>query len=311
MRIPISNGVWPTMLTPFTDLNKIDYTALGQMVEWYLKNQVSGLFAVCQSSEMFYLSLSERLQIASFIRKKTDRRVPVIASGHISVNLEDQIYELKAMVDTGVDAVVLVSNRLANQGESDDIWKKNVESVLKEIPDIPLGFYECPYPYKRLISSDLLEWCSETGRFYFLKDTSCNLEEIKTKIKAVEGRDLKIFNANTETLLGSLKFGVAGYSGVMANFFPELLVWLTRNWTRKPDRLKELYKFLKVASSAFESQLYPLNAKYYMQLDGVKILLNSRIKKASQFTSSQKKKVKQFYALSSKYKKKYHLVSYN
>lgn len=295
------------MLTPFTELNKVDYVVLEQMIGWYLKSQVSGLFAVCQSGEMFYLSLSERLQIASFIRKKTDRYTPVIASGHISVKLEDQIYELKAMADTGVDAVVLVTNKLANQRESDDIWKKNVESILKAIPDIPLGFYECPYPYKRLISPDLLKWCSETGRFYFLKDTSCNLEEIKTKIKVVEGKDLKIFNANMETLLESLKFGVAGYSGIMSNFFPELLVWLTRNWGRKPDRIKELFEFLKVTSLAFENQLYPLNAKYYMQLDGIKILLNSRIKEASQFTSFPKKKVKQFYTLSSKYKKRYHL----
>jgi len=295
------------MLTPFTELNKVDYVVLEQMIGWYLKSQVSGLFAVCQSSEMFYLSLSERLQIASFIRKKTDRYTPVIASGHISVKLEDQIYELKAMADTGVDAVILVTNRLANREESDDIWKTNVESVLKEVPDIPLGFYECPYPYNRLISPDLLEWCSETGRFYFLKDTSCNLEEIKTKIKVVEGGDFKIFNANMETLLESLKFGVAGYSGVMANFFPELLVWLTRNWGGKPDRVKELFEFLKVTSLAFENQLYPLNAKYYMQLDGVKILLDSRIKEASRFTSFQKKKVKQFYTLSSKYKERYHL----
>jgi len=295
------------MLTPFTELNKVDYVVLEQMIGWYLKSQVSGLFAVCQSSEMFYLSLSERLQIASFIKKKTDRHTSVIASGHISVKLEDQIYELKAMADTGVDAVVLVTNRLANRGESDDIWKTNVESVLKEIPDIPLGFYECPYPYKRLISPDLLKWCSETGRFYFLKDTSCNLREIKAKIKVVEGKDLKIFNANMETLLESFKFGIAGYSGIMANFFPELLVWLTKNWVKKPGRVKELYKFLKVASSAFENQLYPLNAKYYMQLDGVKILLNSRVKKSSRFTLSQKKKIKQFYALSSKYEERYRL----
>lgn len=40
-------------------------------------------------------------------------RIPVIASGHISDSMEDQIDELRSIADTGVDAVVLVSNRLA------------------------------------------------------------------------------------------------------------------------------------------------------------------------------------------------------
>ena len=78
-------GVWPVMLTPFTKENEVDYDALGQLVEWYIANGVSGLFAVCQSSEMFFLSLEERVGIARFVKEKANGRVPVIASGHISL----------------------------------------------------------------------------------------------------------------------------------------------------------------------------------------------------------------------------------
>ena len=46
-------GSWPVMLTPFTEDNKIDYDGLKELVDWYIKNGVSGMFAVCQSSEMF------------------------------------------------------------------------------------------------------------------------------------------------------------------------------------------------------------------------------------------------------------------
>ena len=45
-------GVWPVMLTPFTEENQVDYPALKELVEWYIENGVDGLFAVCQSSEM-------------------------------------------------------------------------------------------------------------------------------------------------------------------------------------------------------------------------------------------------------------------
>ncbi|GJM75481.1 hypothetical protein HMSSN036_76970 [Paenibacillus macerans] len=70
------------------------------------------------------------------------------------------------MAGTGIDALVLITNRLAREEEGDDVWKRNLERLLKELPEqIPLGFYECPYPYKRLISPELLRWSAGTGRF--------------------------------------------------------------------------------------------------------------------------------------------------
>ena len=52
----IANGVWPVMITPFTEDNRIDYAAVEKIIEWYDKEGVTGIFAVCQSSEMFYLN---------------------------------------------------------------------------------------------------------------------------------------------------------------------------------------------------------------------------------------------------------------
>ena len=69
-----AGGVWPVMLTPFTDHNEVDYPALERLTEWYIENGVSGLFAVCQSSEMFFLSLEERVKIAGFVKEKAAGR---------------------------------------------------------------------------------------------------------------------------------------------------------------------------------------------------------------------------------------------
>ena len=110
-------GVWPVMLTPFTKENKVDYRALEELIEWYRKGGVSGLFAVCQSSEMFFLSLEERVEIARFVKEKA-QGLPVIASGHISDGFEDQVKELRLIGETGVDAVILITNRLARQEEA-------------------------------------------------------------------------------------------------------------------------------------------------------------------------------------------------
>jgi len=299
------NGLWPTMITPFTEKNEVDYEALEEAIEWYIKNGVDGLFAVCQSSEMFCLSIEERVAVAEFVKEKAGERVPVIASGHISESLEDQVKEIKLMAKTGVDAVVLITNAFAKQEESDEVWLENLKKFLDSIPrSIPLGFYECPYPYKRVISSELLKWCADTGRFYFLKDTSCDVENIKGKLEAVKGSGLKIYNANTATLLDTLKMGVEGYSGVMANFHPDLYAWLLKNWKTKPEEAKKLSNFLTMASF-IEKQLYPVNAKYNLKLEGLKIAIYTRSKDINEFTVTNRSEIEQLHELSMEYSEKY------
>ena len=50
----IKKGAWVTMITPYTPDGKIDYAACGRLVEWYIESGLAGIFAVCQSSEMFF-----------------------------------------------------------------------------------------------------------------------------------------------------------------------------------------------------------------------------------------------------------------
>lgn len=281
------------MITPFTESNEIDYPALERLIDWYIEKGVDGLFAVCQSSEMFFLSLEERVELARFVKEKAAGRVPVIASGHISDDFEDQVRELTLIGETGVDAVILITNRLAGEDESDDVWKANLEKLLAKLPDdLPLGFYECPYPYKRLISPELLKWCAETGRFFFMKDTSCDIANIKAKLDAIRGTNLKLYNANSATLYETMKLGAAGFSGVMANFHPELYAWLMKNWDKEPDKALALSDFLSVAS-LIERQLYPVNAKYNLMQEGVLTNYLCRSKNTADFTATNKLEVEQ------------------
>lgn len=53
MDFAAKGGVWPVMVTPFTKGGAIDYPALSALIAWYEERGADGLFAVCQSSEMF------------------------------------------------------------------------------------------------------------------------------------------------------------------------------------------------------------------------------------------------------------------
>lgn len=290
-------GVYPVMLTPFTEDNEVDYQALEKLVNWYIEKGSAGLFAVCQSSEMFFLSLEERVGIARAVKEYAKGRVPVVASGHISDSLEEQAKELTAIAGTGVDAVILLTNRLAKEEEGDEIWLENLKKLLTMIPkDVPLGFYECPYPYKRLISPKLLKWCTDTGRFYFIKDTSCDIENMREKLKVIQGTELKLYNANTSTLLETLELGAAGYSGVMANFHPELYTELCKIYKTDKTRAREIADFVTVAS-LIERQVYPVNAKYYQKLIGNFSSIHTRSKSPELLNATCRLEVEQLVRL--------------
>ena len=290
----LPQGVFPVMITPFTETNEIDYTALEQLIEWYIGKGVQGLFAVCLSSEMYKLSLRERVELARFTVEKADGRVPVVASGHVSDSIPDQLEEIGAIAAAGVDAVVLVTNRLAGQEEDDEVWKRNCQLILDRYPDTDFGLYECPVPYQRLLSPKLLQWCADTGRFTFLKECSNNLEQIKGKLQAVQGSRLQVYIANNPHLLETMQLGGSGYSGILANFQPDLYSWLTDNWDKEPEKAQLLQSYLG-ASCLFEGRHYPTSAKYYVQLEGLKIHLHSRTQQQSNFRVTHQREIEQLH----------------
>ena len=292
MKKTIPDGVYPTMVTPFTEDNKIDYNAVEALIDWYAEKGVDGIFAICQSSEIFFLSFEERLELLRFVMKHTPKNISVVASGHVADDLSQQIEEAKAFVQEGIEAYGFISNRFAGEDESDSIFLKNMEKAVGEIGDISFGIYECPYPYKRIMSPSVLKELASTGRFTFLKDTCCDPQMINEKLSAVEGMGLKIYNANSASLLETLKMGCAGFSGVMANFHPEIYSWLCKNYDKEPEKAKQVQAFLGFASLA-ECQMYPVNAKYYLSLEGVPMGYACRSKDASGFTLSRRMEIEQ------------------
>lgn len=299
-----AGGAWPTVITPFKENASIDYEALDKLVEWYIENGAAGLFATCQSSEIFFMSLDERRELTRFIVKKVAGRVPVIASGHISYDLDDQGKELNEIAQCGVDAVILISNRLAAPYESDDVFLERLDTVVRSIPkEVPLGFYECPYPYKRLLTVPVVDYCVKTGRFCFLKDTCCNIEQIKEKIEHMKGSAMRLYNANTATLVESLKIGAAGYSGVMANFQMKLYSWLVRHWKDNRELTEEVQSILTVCSF-IEMKNYPANAKCYLNLSGVPMSELARKGTQKPQTATEISELRQIYALSKALEKK-------
>ena len=270
-------GIVPVMLTPFDDAGAIDYAGLERLIKWYLAHGSDALFAVAQSSEMQFLSLAERAELARFVVDKVAGRVPVVASGHISDDIDAQVEELTAAAESGAQGIVLVTNHLDPKREGSATFLANLDRLLKRLPtDVPLGFYECPAPYRRLLSDDELKACIDTGRFVMLKDVSCDLDTVKRRVALAQGSPLKILNANAAIAWDAMKAGSAGFNGVFTNFHPDLYQWLRTESDAHPALAEELSTFL-VVTAVSEALGYPALAKMYHQRIGTFSSIRCRV----------------------------------
>jgi 4-hydroxy-tetrahydrodipicolinate synthase len=275
---PLPVGLWPVMISPFNDQNNIDLKGLDNLIEFYISSGSSGLFANCLSSEMYQLSYQERLQLVQNVVKFSANRVPVVATGSFWKNSNENVEFIKKIYDSGVSAVILITSILVEPDESEDILKTKLEDIMNKTEDIPLGVYECPVPYKRLLSTNMLKWMAGTNRFFYHKDTSCHSLSLKNKIEAVSGTNFNVYNADTATALDSMQAGAKGISPISANFYPELYTFLWKEFSKNgiSDSLMDLHAILTIMDR-FTHTFYPYSAKWFLKNRGLKISTYSRI----------------------------------
>ncbi len=297
MAFMINSGIWPVMITPYHDDKTIDYKAIERLCDWYVEKGCAGIFAVCQSSEMMYLTPQEKLDIAKATVDAVGGRIQIVVSGHTADDKPSQFRELEDMMRIpGIGAYVLVSNRLDQDHEGEAAFEANAQEIFDRYPEIDFGIYECPAPWKRLVSTEFLRKAGKEGRMVFLKDTCCDYELIRERLKAVEGTSLKIFNANAQSWYDSVLHGAQGYCGVMANFHPELYKWVYDHKDSDPERAQMVAHFLTMAGM-IEMRIYPCNCKYHQKLEDVPMSVYSRSADAAKLDKNARGEVEALIAM--------------
>lgn len=276
----LPGGFWPVMMTPFNEDLSIDYQGLKRLIRWYEDSGAKGLFANCGSSEMYNLSNRERIDLTKFVVENS--RLPVVSTGTFSGNIGENADFIKKIYDTGVKAVVLIPSVMVKKEESDPILLNSFEGILNATGNIPLGIYECPSPYSRLINPEMLHRLQKTGRFLYFKDTTCNADMVVQKIEATSNSNLGIYNAHSPDVLHSIRHGGAGISCIAGNYYPELFSYLWQNGRDKEisESAKKVNDFV-LANKSVIGKKYSIAAKYFMNLRGLDLNVNSRKKALS------------------------------
>ncbi|HRG23279.1 MAG TPA: dihydrodipicolinate synthase family protein [Chitinophagaceae bacterium] len=281
----------PVMITPFNLKAKVDLDTVSRLIDFYLAAGVKGFFANCLSSEMYSITEDERLELTQHVVRYVNGRVPVVATASFGLTIDDKAEFTKKIYDTGIDAAIMITGHFANVEDSDEILLKNFDRMFKLTGNIPLGMYECPAPYKRIIGPDVFKKLLSANRMVYHKDTSIDLEKVKAKLDILkqENNHLEFYDAHSPNAMYSLQMGARGMSSISGNFYPEILVWMVNN-ANNPEKLEDV-KWLQSEISRVDPLIhvaYPMSAKYFLRKRGLPVRTISRAT-ALELTPDQKK----------------------
>jgi len=285
----------PVMVTPYKQNGGIDLDGLSKLMDFYAAAGVKGYFANCNSSEMYSLTGEERLSLARHVVKRVNGAVSVVATGSFGDTLKDKAEFSKKIYHTGINAVILITSHFAKADESDDAMIKNLETFLDLTDNIPMGTYECPAPYKRILTPYAFKYLLNTNRLIYHKDTTIDFEKVKAKIELAKNTRLEFYDACIANTMYSLQAGAKGISPICGNFYPEIVAWMCANSTN-PNRQEDV-KFIQAEIARTENiigQAYPLSAKYFLNKRGVPIEISSRVN-PDPLTTAQKQALDEVY----------------
>jgi N-acetylneuraminate lyase len=205
-------GIWPALITPFTDDNHLNVAVLEQIVEYLLEKEVSGFYVAGTTGQGLSLSLDERKQLTEAVLRQVNGRVPVIV--HVgAVAVVDAVDLAQHACDVGASGI---SSLLLPEYPDLPALVQYVKAVCTSVP-IPF----LAYIYGRELNAvHLMECLMQFDTVIGAKYTGPNMHELKRVIDLGRNGDWTIFSGMDEQSVFAAMTGAAGHIGSTLNLMP-------------------------------------------------------------------------------------------
>jgi 4-hydroxy-tetrahydrodipicolinate synthase len=261
-------GVFSLLLTPFQSSGAIDWEVYDRYVDWQLSYEPNGLFGVCGTSEMKWLTADERVELVRRAVKRANG-TPVVSVVNADEDVSRHSDELHRLVDCGIDAVMLVPPPI--RGSDQEL--KEYYAGLAELTTLPVFIYEWPLRNDYLVDSKLYGELVRECRISGIKDTTCTPEGIGAKIE--EAPDSIVYQANMAYMLEAIDRGAGGIMAINSAAAAGMVIDLWNTATKDRERAESLHADMVWLNTILRAP-YPVTAKYLASLQGVPIDLNCR-----------------------------------
>ena len=213
-------GSFTALVTAFKD-DGVDYEGLGQLVDFQIKNGITGILAVGTTGESPTLTWDEHNKVIENVTKKTREKCVCIA-GTGSNNTKETLESSKHAVDIGVEALLLV-DPYYNGPSSLEIRREYVAPVARAFPDVQIIPYVIPgRTGAQLLPEDLAILKQDFDNVNIVKEATGNIENMK-HTRACCGADFTILSGDdslTFDMMTDQEIMASGVISVASNVAP-------------------------------------------------------------------------------------------
>ena len=214
-------GCYTAIITPFTD-DSVDYSGLEKLVDFQIKNGITGILAVGTTGESPTLNWNEHYRVIQEIANNTKNKCLCIA-GTGSNNTDETLSASEHAVKAGVDGILLV-DPYYNGPSSLEIRKEYVEPVAAEFPETQIIPYVIPgRTGAQLLPEDLAILAEKFKNVRTVKEATGSLENMK-RTRQCCGKDYTILSGDdaiTFDMMADPEINAEGVISVISNIVPK------------------------------------------------------------------------------------------
>ena len=250
------SGVFPAMVTPFTEDNRVDTETLRKDAQRLEKAGVDGLVPVGSTGESATLSHAEHVEVIEAVVDVVED-VPVIA-GTGSNNTAEALDLSQQAADAGADALLLISPYY-NNPEPEGMYEHY--NAVADAVDVPQIVYNVPSRTGRNIAVETAVRLAEHDTIRGYKAASGDLNRISEVIERTRDQDFAILSGDDGLTLPTLSIGGHGAISVVANVEPE------RTCAMVGAALEDDYAFAR----ALHHELGPLTRQLFVETNPIPV----------------------------------------
>lgn len=209
-------GTGVAVITPFTQKSKIDFSALGSVIDFLISNKVEYLVLLGTTGETPVLSSSEKIEILEYAYEKIAGSVPVVVGigGNDTAHLLEDFKQLPLEKATAVLSAAPYYNKPSQEG----IFQHY--KLVAEASPQPVILYNVPGRTGRnMTAGTTLRLANEVPNIIGIKEASGDMAQCMQILKDRPDGFL-VLSGDDALALPQIACGMEGVISVAANAFP-------------------------------------------------------------------------------------------
>lgn len=204
------------IVTPFHQDGSVNFSKLGELVDWQIQNGTDGIVALGTTGESATMTDEEDDAVCEYVLKRVNGRIPVIvgSGSNCTASMLDKSLRYQAMGAQGLLIIAPYYNKTNEEG-----MYRHFATVVDAV-DIPCILYNVPGRTGCSISEGVVKRLAGHPNVMGIKEASGNMS-YACKIARYLGPEFAMYSGNDDITVPILSVGGSGVISVLANILPK------------------------------------------------------------------------------------------